>query len=341
MKSLAELNSLLSSPKKIAITHHYNPDADALGSTLGLYHYLRQLGHSCTVISPNSMPDFLMWMPAASTVLIYDERKSEVQQVLNETELLFCLDFNQFSRTHSLAELLIEYKGPTVLIDHHLFPAPNFTYGASITSKSSTCEMVYDFINERQHNELINLDIAQCLYSGAMTDTGSFKFSCTTAGVHLMVADLIQKGLQPTLIHQAIFDTYEEDRLRFLGYVLSDKMILNHTFHTSLIPISKEDMNRFHLKTGDTEGIVNFPLSIKDIIFSTFISERDNEIRMSFRSKGLFNVNEFARTYFNGGGHANAAGGRSYESLANTIELFHQAISKTEKQLKQCYKELV
>ncbi|HOZ52071.1 MAG TPA: DHH family phosphoesterase [Chitinophagaceae bacterium] len=341
MKNLTELVDILATPQKIAITYHHNPDADALGSSLGLCQYLQSKGHQCQVISPNSIPDFLMWMPQSASVLIYEDSKTEVEKILDDSTVLFSLDYNQYSRTHALGPALSAFVGTTVLIDHHLFPDPDFEFGLSLPSKSSTCEMVYDFINLNDDNMLITTDIAKCLYAGAMTDTGSFKFSCTTAGVHLMVADFMHKGLDTTPIHQAIFDTYEENRLRFLGYVLSEKMIVNADLHAAIIPINKEDMNRFQLKTGDTEGIVNFPLSIKDIIFSTFISERDNEIRMSFRSKGRFDVNQFARTYFNGGGHANAAGGRSNQSLTDTIETYNNALSQIENQLKQCYKELV
>ncbi len=341
MKTLAELAPLLSTPQKIAITHHFNPDADALGASLGLFHYLNLLGHSCRVISPNTIPDFLLWMPESYSVLIYEENKQSVEAVLNESTILFSLDYNQYSRTQSLSDSLNSFKGTKVLIDHHLFPDAAFDYGASLPSKSSTCEMVYDFINANNGNGLINLDIARCLYAGVMTDTGSFKFPCTTAGVHSLVADLMGKGLQAAPVHQSIFDTFKENRLRFLGYVLSEKMIIDQETHSALIPVTKDELNRFQLKTGDTEGIVNYPLSIQDIIFSTFISERDNEIRMSFRSKGHFNVNEFARTFFNGGGHVNAAGGRSRVSLSDTIELYRKAITQTENQLKQCYKELV
>ncbi len=341
MKTLAELAPILSSPKRIAITHHFNPDADALGSSLGLFHYFNQLGHSCKVISPNAIPDFLLWMPHSTEVLIYEESKLEVENVLSESEILFSLDYNQYARTQTLASSLGAFNGVKVLIDHHLFPDTLFDYGLSMPAKSSTCEMVYDFINSNDHNELINLDMAKCLYAGVMTDTGSFKFPCTTASVHSMVADLMNKGLETSPVQQAIFDTYRENRLRFLGYVLAEKMMLDTETHSSIIAVTKEELNRFQLKTGDTEGIVNYPLSIQDIIFSTFISERDNEIRMSFRSKGHFDVNEFARTYFNGGGHANAAGGRSHDSLSITIDKYKNAITQTENQLKQCYKELI
>jgi phosphoesterase RecJ-like protein len=341
MKSLADLTEILAVPQQIAITHHYNPDADALGSTLALAHYLTQKGHSCQVISPNAIPDFLMWMPMASTVLIYEGNKDAVQKVLNESTVLFSLDYNHYSRTQSLSQSLFDFSGIRVMIDHHIAPDTIFDYGLSTSSKSSTCEMVYDYINSSGDNQLINLDIAACIYAGTMTDTGSFRFPCTTASVHAMIADLMNKGLLTAPIHQAIYDNSEENRLRFLGYVLSEKMMIFPDLHVALIPISKEDMNRFQLKTGDTEGIVNYPLSIKNIIFSTFVSERDNEIRMSFRSKGNFDVNEFARTYFTGGGHINAAGGRSNQSLSETIETFKKTLPKIENKLKTCYQELV
>ncbi|MBK7763758.1 MAG: DHH family phosphoesterase [Bacteroidetes bacterium] len=341
MKPLHELVDILSSPKKIIITHHNNPDADALGSSLGLYHYLTQKGHSCQVVSPNTIPDFILWMPASENVLIYEKSRVEVDILLQNTDLVFSLDYNHNSRTHSMEATLDAFQGVKVLIDHHLQPDTRFHYGNSNAGKSSTCEMVYDFILENKDEDLITLDISQCLYAGLMTDTGSFKFPCTTESVHAMAAGLMLRGLEPASIHTKIFDTFEEGRLRFLGFVLSEKMKINTDLHAAIIPVSMEELNRFQLKTGDTEGIVNYPLSIKEVIFSTFISERENEIRMSFRSKGSFDVNQFARTYFNGGGHANAAGGRSKMSLQQTIEIYNKAISENEIKLKQCYEELV
>lgn len=341
MKPLHELVDILSSPKKIIITHHNNPDADALGSSLGLYHYLSQKGHNCTVVSPNAIPDFIFWMPGSENVFIYEKHRDEVDALLQNADIVFSLDYNHNSRTHSMEASLDAFLGIKVLIDHHLQPDTRFTYGNSNASKSSTCEMVYDFILENGDEELITIEIAQCLYAGLMTDTGSFKFACTTESVHKMAAGLMHRGLQPATIHTKIFDTFEESRLRFLGFVLSEKMKIYADLHAAIIPVSMDELNRYQLKTGDTEGIVNYPLSIKEVIFSTFISERDNEIRMSFRSKGSFDVNQFARTYFNGGGHANAAGGRSKMSLQQTIEIYIKAISENEKKLKQCYEELV
>jgi bifunctional oligoribonuclease and PAP phosphatase NrnA len=341
MQSPSAFHDALRIPRRVLITFHYNPDADALGSALALAAYLNKKGHHCTVVSPNAIPDFLLWMPGALHVLNWESQRNNVLESIGNAEILCCLDFNHYSRTQSMADTLAAFSGITVLIDHHLFPDTVFTLAYSNPAKSSTCEMVYDMINAGGDNELIDTAIGACLYAGTMTDTGSFKFSCTTASVHAMVADLMQKGLNPVPVHQAIFDTFEENRLRFVGYMLSEKMCIFKDSHAALLSVSKEEMNRYRLKTGDTEGLVNYPLSIKDVIFSTFISERDHEIRMSFRSKGTFDVNAFARKYFNGGGHANAAGGRSTESLTQTIDTLTQIITQTEPQLKQCYSDLI
>lgn len=330
----------LEKPQGIVITHHHNADADALGSSLALYHYLTLKGHHCTVISPNAMPDFLQWMPAAYKVLIFDEKREEATKTINAADIIFCLDFNNLGRTKEMAPILDKSKAKKVLIDHHLNPSSDFDFGISNPMKSSTCEMVYDLINDFGDNYLISKEIAQCLYAGVMTDTGSFRFNSTSAAVHLMVADLKQKGLNHSSIHQYILDNYQENRLRLLGYVLSEKMLLFPEYHSAIIALGKDELNKFKISTGDTEGFVNYPLSIKNIVLSIFISERDNEIRMSFRSKGDFNVNVFAKTYFNGGGHHNASGGRSDVSLKETIQNIKQALENNKKNLKQCYLDI-
>ena len=341
MKTLAELAPWLTHPRRIAVTHHYHPDADALGATLGLCHYLRRKGHTCKVISPDALPAFLHWMPDAWSVWIYEQRPEEADAWLQECDAVFCLDYNQLSRTHAMAPSLERFKGLRILMDHHLFPDPVFDYGLSDTHKSSTCEMVYDYINACGDNAMIDMDIAQCLYAGVMTDTGSFKFPCTTPGVHRLVADLMEKGLDTSAVHLAIFDTYEENRLRFLGFVLGEKMKIYPESHTALIAVTREESDRFHLKPGDTEGIVNYPLSLKNMVFSVFINEKEEGIRISFRSKGSFNVNEFARTFFEGGGHSNAAGGKSSRSMTETLQAFDQHVQQVQPQLLQCYEELI
>ena len=341
MKPIQELYPQLATPKKVVITHHYNPDADATGSTLALWHYLKKKGHECVVISPNAMPDFLQWMPGADEIMIYEQQLTQAKAKIQDADILFILDINQYSRTKIMTEDLEKFAGITAMIDHHLFPDTSFQYGISLPEKSSTCEMVYDFIVGANDTQVIDIPMAKCLYAGVMTDTGSFKFSSTTASTHRMVAELIEIGLETSPIHQAVFDTYQENRLRFLGYVLSEKLILFPEQHTALIAISREELNKYRINTGDTEGIVNYPLSIKNIICSIFISERESEIRMSFRSKGDMDVNTLARKYFDGGGHLNAAGGKSLDSLQETISKIEKAIKENESQLQLCYQKSV
>lgn len=328
MKPIAEAQGLLATPKKIFITTHHKPDGDAIGSMLALYHYLVLKGHSVTPVAPSEVPDFLEWMPGADQIINYEESVADAEKALREAEVIFCLDFNDFNRTKMLEPFLAAATAPKLLIDHHLFPKDVWAYGTSDATKSSTCEMVYDYINQCGDNALINLDVATCLYTGAMTDTGSFRYPVTTGHVHRMIADLKDKGLVHGPIHEAVFDSWSANRMRFVGYMLIEKMEIFPQWNAGLVAISRKDLKIFELNTGDTEGLVQYPLSIKGIRFSTLITERADEVKMSFRSKGDFNVNEFARTYFQGGGHYNASGGKSSESLNDTIVRFKEILSE-------------
>ncbi len=320
MKSIQEALPLLQEPKKIFITMHHKPDGDALGSTLGLYHFLKQQGHFPTVVSPSEVPDFLMWLPGIDTVLNFESEPKICNKVLAESDLIFCLDFNRLDRIKYMEPALQKAQQPKILIDHHLLPDETvFAYGMSEPSKSSTCEMVYDFIQIAGGADYINDDVAQCLYTGIMTDTGSFRFPITTASVHDIIADFKRRGLNHSQIHQEVYDSWSANRMRFLGYVLHEKMEILDEQHYGLIAISQEEIKRFQVNTGDTEGLVNYPLSIRDIKVAVMISERKDEVKLSFRSKGNIDVSTFARTHFNGGGHFNAAGGSSPLSLADTV----------------------
>lgn len=323
MKSIDALFRLLESPRKIVITMHQKPDADAMGSTLALWNYLKLKGHEATVISPTNWAEFVDWMPGADQVLNYEKQREKSDVLLEQADLLFCLDFNIFHRTKQMASKLQQLKCVKVLMDHHQEPdAASFDYGLSDTSKSSTCEMVYDFINLAGDNALINLAISECIYAGVIGDTGSFRFSSTHAGVHSLVADLKSKGLDHGKIHEGLYDNFLENRLRFIGHVLLNRMEILYEYNTALIAIPKADLQRFQIKTGDTEGLVNYPQSIQGIRFVALVIDRDEERKWSFRSKGSFDCNTFARTYFEGGGHFNAAGGRSSESLEDTVAKF-------------------
>ncbi len=327
MQSIQSFLPLLSSPRKIVILTHYRPDGDAIGSSLALYHYLKKKGHQVTAVVPNEIPPFLLWMPGVRSMLNFEQKPGEVRQAMSAADIIFGLDFNAFHRANTAGAAMEESKATKVMIDHHLFPSEGWDYGISLPEKSSTCEMVYDFIRMNGDGALIDKDIATCIYTGTMTDTGSFRFPATTASVHLMIADLLTRGMKHTEIHEAVNDSWTPNRMRFLGYVLTEKMELLPQWKTGLIAISKKDMQLFHLGPGDTEGLVNYPLSISDIRFSVLVTEKNEDIRLSFRSKGDFDVNSFARTYFNGGGHFNASGGRSLKSFSETIAHFKEILS--------------
>lgn len=330
MKPIHELYPLLEEPRKVVITTHQKPDPDALGSSLGLYHFLRSFGHEVTVISPTNWATWLNWMEGAGTVLDFEANGDKCKAELEKADWLFCLDFNVLSRTKHLTASLEKFSGVRILIDHHQQPQVEvFHYGVSNTAKSSTCEMVYDFIVESGHSIRLDRPIAECLYAGVMADTGSFRFNSAHAGVHRMVADLKDRGIDHTRIHENIYDNFLENRLRFIGFVLMNRMEVYYEYNVALIAITKKDLLRFHIKTGDTEGLVNYPLSIQGIRMAGLVIDRDEERKWSFRSKGDVDVNTFARKYFNGGGHFNASGGRSSEPLEKTVEDFRRAIQES------------
>lgn len=331
MKPISEIFKDLATPRHIVITCHQKPDGDAMGSMLGLYNFLVQLGHQVTPISPTNWADFLNWMPGCESVIDFDSSGDAAQAKIKEADWVFCLDFNHLSRTKNMEQVLSDYTGHRILIDHHENPAiGSFDYGICNPAKSSTAEMVFDFIQESGHDALINQEIAQCLYAGAMTDTGSFRFDSTTASVHLMVARLMQTGFNHSKVHENLFDNFLENRYRFFGNALLNRLEVFYEYNTALIVIPQKDLFKYEIKTGDTEGLVNFPLSIKGIKLAALFIDRGDERKSSFRSKGEFDVNTFARKYFNGGGHFNAAGGRNKEPLDEVIKHFKKALAENE-----------
>jgi phosphoesterase RecJ-like protein len=331
LKPIADIFPLLQQPKKVVITTHQKPDADAMGSSLALKNVLEQIGHSVTVISPTNWAGWVNWMPGAKEVMDYEKEKAKADEILALTDWLFCLDFNIFHRTKTMTEQLKSITCIKILIDHHQEPdTASFDYGISSTAKSSTCEMVYDFIQAAGLTDKINEAVAECLYAGVVGDTGSFRFPSTSADVHKLVAHLKEKGLQHSKVHEGLYDNFLENRLRFTGNVLLNRMEVFYEFNTALIAIPKSDLLKYHIKTGDTDGLVNYPLSIQGIKLVALVIDRDEERKWSFRSKGGFDCNTFARTYFEGGGHYNAAGGRSSDSLEITAEKFRQVLKENE-----------
>lgn len=327
MKPIQAIFSELQTPKKIVVTMHLKPDGDAMGSSLGLYNFLIQLGHEVTVVSPTNWPKFLGWMPGVEEVIDYERNKEAADQILLAAEWIFCLDFNVLSRTKNMEATLSSATGIRILIDHHELPqTDSFDYGITIPLKSSTAEMVFDFITAAGFDNHINEAVAECLYTGLVTDTGSFRFPATTASVHAMVYTLKEKGLQHTKIHEAISDNGTENRLRFIGNALLNRMEVFYEYNTALIAIPASDVLKFNITTGDTEGLVNYPLGIEGIKFAAIVIDRGELRKFSFRSKGDFDVNEFARENFSGGGHKNAAGGQSTDTLENAVALFKQSM---------------
>ena len=328
-KDIQIIQELLATPKKIAIIPHRSPDGDAMGSTLALYHFLLKLNHQPIVIAPNDFPNFLAWLPNSETVLVYENDKENVTKILKEQELVFTLDFNALHRTGEMENILKDLTVPMIMIDHHQLPDSYAVVTYSDTSFGSTCEMIYNFIVALGQKQLIDKTIATCLYTGILTDSGGFKFPKTTGTTHRIVSEFIDLGVENTTIPNLLFDNNSYESLQLLGRALQNmKVVPEHK--TAFISLSQKELDEFKYQKGDTEGIVNYCLSIKGIVFAAiFIEHRDeNIIKISFRSQGEFDVNQFARTNFGGGGHINAAGGKSYDTLENTIKKFEQLVSK-------------
>lgn len=336
MHNIAALTELLQHPKQILITTHHKPDADALGSSLGLAGYLKKKGHQVTVITPSDYPAFLNWMEGNEDVLIYStENDGLVHRLINQAEVIFCLDFSALCRINEMGEYIRQAPGVKVLIDHHLEPEDFADIAFSDTTAAATAELVFEVIRDMGDQALIDVQIGECLYAGIMTDTGSFRHPSTSRNVHLIIAELLHIGVNTSNIHRLIYDSHTEARLRFLGYVLKDKLRVLREYKTAFIAISAQELKDYDSKTGDTEGLVNFALSIEGVVFAALIIDRAEAVKMSFRSVGEFSVNDFARKNFSGGGHRNAAGGISYLSLEGTIEKFVGLLPQYQHELNQ------
>ena len=322
-QEIAELKELLSSPKKIVIVPHKGPDGDAMGSTLALKLLLEKEQHYVNLIAPNDFPAFLKWMPSSKEVLIYERETSKCDNLIEEADLIFTLDFNSLSRAGDMKTSLENAPGTFVMIDHHQQPDEYAKYTYSDVTICATCQMVYHFIEKIGWTEEITGQIATCLYTGIMTDTGSFRYRSTTSITHQVIAHLIEKGADNTSIHENIYDTNSYSQLQLLGVALKNLVVVEE-FRTAYITLSQEELDRHNFKKGDTEGFVNYGLSVSGIVFAAIFIENEQEqmVKISFRSKGTFSVNDFARRHFQGGGHINAAGGRSDVSLQQTVEEF-------------------
>lgn len=318
-----EVRALLNEPKKIVIITHWSPDGDAMGSSLGLYNYLIQKKHKVTVITPNDYPSFLFWLPGNKQVIDYSLKPTPAKKAVAKADIIFCLDFNSLKRLNTLGdEVSKAKKAIKFIIDHHLEPEDFADYMLHTIEACSTCELVYDLIELMEDKKLLNKAIANCLYTGIMTDTGSFRFPSTTAKTHRIIAELIDAGANNSDIHDRVYDENSEDKIKLLGFCLAEKLTVIQEYNAAFFSLRDDELKRFNYRKGDTEGVVNYALAIEGIRFAAFFVERDGEVKTSFRSKGSFNVNLFARKHFNGGGHANAAGGSSDLTLDETVIKF-------------------
>lgn len=315
------IEKILSGGKKIVLTAHANPDGDTIGSNLALYHFLKQRGHHVHFISPNQAPGFLQWLPGYDQTVVFDNHPERAKALIAEADVVCAVDYNAFHRTgDKMEKLLAKSKAVKLMIDHHPNPDEVFRWKISDTMASSTAELVFRFFEDINQLDAINQSVAACLYVGLLTDTGSFSYSIKSDKPYLMAAFLYNTGADLQAINQRIYSAFTESRLRLTGFAISEKLKIVPEFRLAYISLTKEELDRFNHQTGDTEGLVNYALSIENIVVAILLTERDNLIRLSFRSKGNFAVNQIANTYFEGGGHKNAAGGNSFVSMGETIQ---------------------
>lgn len=334
MERIEALKSLLSSPKDIVIVSHRNPDGDAVGSSLGLFHFLNHFGHVVHIVFPSEYPDFLSWMPSVDHIISYDEQQDQAKTVIAGASLIFCLDFNGLDRIDKVGEFIMDNPAPKVLIDHHLDPEPFADFVLSDTKASSTAELVYDFIHLLNWESFLDQNVGSCIYTGIITDTGSFKFG-TSAKLFRVVADLVERGIQDQALQDLIANNLSEKHLRLLGYCLFHRMEILEEFRTGIITLAKEDYAMFDIQRGDTEGIVNYLLRMPKIVLAVFITEQPTVVKLSLRSKGDFSVQEIAVQHFKGGGHRNASGGASFIGLRPTVRKFKELLPMYKEKLEQ------
>lgn len=324
--SFPKFKKLLKSSEKIAIVTHWSPDGDAMGSSLALYLFLEKLGKKVNVIVPNAYPEFLQWLPGNKKVLNFQDNEAKGEKILNAADIIFTLDFNSYKRLEKLGAILERTTAPKVLIDHHQQPDQYATLYFHDVEACSTCELIFDFIVGLGEKKLIDKKIAACLYTGLMTDTGSFRYSSVTYKTHLILAELLKTGIVPADIHSAVYDSYSFNRLKLLGFALNEKLKTIEGYPVAYFTLSEKELEKFNYQKGDIEGLVNYPFSIKGIKVCALFNESDSYVKISFRSKGKIDMNAFARSYFSGGGHINAAGGKSSESLNATESKFIELV---------------
>lgn len=317
---------MLEPAQSITIVPHSNPDGDAIGSAVALGVVFTNMGHSAKIISPNDYPDFLQWMPGNIKIVNFQRKKKQAEKFINESKLMFCVDFNDIRRTKYMEKTIDAFTGKKVMIDHHPCPAQFADFSISRPEYSSTCELVYDFIEAAGLSRFLDTQAARVLYAGIMTDTGSFSHSTSRPNLYKVLSGLMKFDIDAEEIHARIYDNFSTQRMRLMGYCLLEKMVVLPEYSVGYISITLEELKKFNFEPGDTEGFVNIPLSIKGIIFSALFVEKEDHVKISFRSKGSFPVNEFSSNHFGGGGHLNAAGGETKLKLSETLDFFTQLL---------------
>ncbi len=330
-KYIKELSESFESSENISLVCHTNPDGDAIGSMLGLYHYLAQKGKHCHMVSPSPLPEYLLWLSGAEEIIVYTNNAEEAEKQFKNSDLLVMLDFNHPARLGKLKfidDYIIERK---ILIDHHPGPEVKADLVISEPKFSSTAELVYDLITHIEGKDFVYKPFSDAIYVGMMTDTGNFSFGTYDGETLRIVSTLLDNGLDKGEITNLVYDNFSADRMRLKGFALIERMVVIPEYKAAYIYLSREDLARFNHKVGDTEGFVNMPLSIRDICFSVLFIEKYDHIKLSLRSKGDFSVNDFSRKYFKGGGHKNAAGGKSQLGLNECIKYFESLLPLMEK----------
>ncbi|MBN2274404.1 MAG: bifunctional oligoribonuclease/PAP phosphatase NrnA [Bacteroidales bacterium] len=329
IKGFEKLQSLISASfGKIVIITHFNPDGDAIGSTLGLQMSLKKAGHTCHVIVPNDFPDFLKWLPGADEIITLPGNEEKIIQHIQSSDILFFVDFNDVRRMKGINEPVTQSQAFKVLIDHHPDPVVEVDCMLSDTNVSSSAELVYRFLQKTTLKDHMDREIALCLFVGIMTDTGCFSYNSSSPDTYFIVADLLCYGIDKDKIYYRIYDSFSSDRMRLLGFCLDKRMEYYPSHRTAMIWLSQKDQEKYNFQIGDSEGFVNYPLSIRGVRFSAFFIEKEDHVKVSFRSKGAFPVNTFSARHFNGGGHRNASGGEIYESLETALDLFRDLLPK-------------
>lgn len=322
-KTQKELNKA----EKIVIVVHVGPDGDAMGSSLGLWHYLMTIEKEPTIIVPTAFPNFLKWMPGSENVMVYEEKKEACEQIISNAELIFTLDFNVPNRMAKMEAAIMNAPAPKILVDHHLHPGDYAKVTISYPEISSTSELVFRLICRLGDFSKINLACAECIYTGMMTDTGAFTYNSNKPEIYTIINELIKLGVDKDDIYRRVFNNYSADRLRLMGYALYKKMKLYPEYKAALITLSLAELKEFNFQNGDAEGLVNMPLSIDGVLFSVFMREDPDKIKISLRSQGTFPANKVSADLFNGGGHLNAAGGESYTTLEAAVKKFEDALA--------------